>query len=131
MTYLCIKPRCGDDCSQCNHAVALTRAAVDVLQERQRQVTAEGYHQDHDDEHDMCELARAAASYLCRTDALMLAGTRVWPKGWEFKPADYRRALVKACALALAELERVDRQGAPVLPLIHTYLGNPSEGGAA
>jgi hypothetical protein len=32
-----------------------------------------------------------------------------WPQDWEFKPADPRRMLVKAGALILAEIERLDR----------------------
>ena len=125
MPHLCIKPYCGDTCSQCNESVSFNSAIVDVLKERQRQKAAEGYSTTHDDEHTQSELARAAASYLCRTDALMLGGTRVWPKGWTFKPADYRRVLVKALALGFAELERHDRQmangGQPHSHTVHSF----------
>lgn len=86
-----------------------SRPLADIAHERERQVNAEGYTPEHDDAHDHCELARAAANYACRTDALMLSGTRVWPEGCECKPADYRRLLVKAGALILAEIERIDR----------------------
>jgi hypothetical protein len=34
-----------------------------------------------------------------------------WPHGWEFKAATPRRMLVKAGALILAEIERIDRGG--------------------
>ena len=37
---------------------------------------------------------------------------QVWPYQWEFKPADRRRELVKAGALILAEIERIDRAAA-------------------
>jgi hypothetical protein len=32
-----------------------------------------------------------------------------WPQDWEFKPDTPRRMLVKAAALLLAEIERLDR----------------------
>lgn len=92
-----------------------SRSLADIAHERERQVSAEGYSPEHDDAHDHCELARAAANYACRTDALMLNGTRVWPDGWECRPADYRRLLVKAGALILAEIERIDRLAEPRL----------------
>src|SRR4051794_5343826 len=40
-----------------------TDAERDVLAERQRQKSVEGWTQDHDDEHDMGEMAHAAAWY--------------------------------------------------------------------
>jgi hypothetical protein len=91
-----------------------TSASSDVLTERRRQVEAEGYDADGDDEQDQGEMARAAAAYL-----LLAAGVRSelaemhWP--WEyalFKRADPRRMLVKAAALAMAEIERLDRAAA-------------------
>ena len=90
---------------------ALTQAARDVLAERARQVDAEGFNHARDDEYVGRQLAGAAASYL-----ILAAGGReedaraVWPwrKEW-LKPSDQRRYLEKACALALAEMERLDR----------------------
>lgn len=98
----------------------LSKAAQDVLAERERQVSAEGWTPEHDDEHDRAQLAQAAACYA-------LSGTPAdeahyihgrwkdkldffWPwdiKWW--KPSDRRRDLVKAGALILAEIERLDR----------------------
>lgn len=98
---------------------ALGEAARDVLAERKRQVDQEGYSPEHDDEHaDDHYLVRAAACY-----ALAGAGggsgpfwithlqtpQQVWPYRWEWKPSDNRRNLVKAAALLLAEIERIDR----------------------
>lgn len=85
-----------------------TRAMRDVLAERQRQIDAEGWTPKHDDEHDAEEMAFAAACY-CTADAGD-APPAVWP--WEvqwWKPKDRRRNLVKAAALLLAEIERLDR----------------------
>ncbi len=89
----------------------LNRAARDVVLERQRQVGEEGYSLDRDDVYTGGEMARAASVYA------RLAGqpgtmSTDWP--WAprtFKPsADRRRDLVKAGALILAEIERLDRQ---------------------
>lgn len=96
---------------------ALTPAARDVLAERQRQISAEGYDPDHDDEHSDGSLSIAAACYAlanvsgARPGALSpsyLAAWVGWGAGW-FKPSDRRRNLEKACALLLADMERIDR----------------------
>lgn len=90
-----------------------TAAARDVLVERRRQITAEGWTPEHDDKHENGDMARAAACY-----ALAAAGypvddsaiLRFWPwlDSW-WRPGDQRRSLVKAGALILAEIERLDR----------------------
>ncbi|MER0953518.1 hypothetical protein AAA616_27185 [Pseudomonas aeruginosa] len=88
------------------------QAWLDVQAERRRQVEAEGWTPEHDDEeHDDGGLADAASCY-----ALSAAGWSTyaaserwpWPLEW-WKPTTPRRDLVKACALALAEIERLDR----------------------
>lgn len=108
-------------------------AARDVLAERQRQITAEGWAPDHDDEHDGGELAAAGAAYaLHAADHLNphsqgdggdeapdcwpwhdgIAGRGEGPEktkpAW-WKPGAPRRNLIKAGALILAEIERLDR----------------------
>ncbi|MDK9585438.1 hypothetical protein [Lelliottia wanjuensis] len=89
-----------------------SQAALDVLAERQRQVTAEGWTTEHDDEHVSGELAQAASTYAAHSNAPnnpMLVSI-LWPFEFEtFKPCEPRRALVKAGALILAEIERLDR----------------------
>lgn len=93
-------------------ADALTQAARDVLAERQRQISAEGWAQERDDQYSDCELAAAAATYaLCTEPAqLKLHGLTVWPwRDYWWKPGTYRRNLEKAGALILAEMERLDR----------------------
>lgn len=47
----------------------MTTAARDVLAERQRQVSAEGWTPEHDDEHRSGDMARAAASYAAQAVA--------------------------------------------------------------
>ncbi len=91
----------------------ISQAAQDILAERQRQISAEGWAPEHDDEHSGGEMAVAAASY-----AMPIAANTdyndhppfywPWDLAW-WKPGSYRRNLVKAGALILAEIERLDR----------------------
>lgn len=91
---------------------ALTPAARDVLAERQRQISTEGWTSEHDDkEHLPGELALAAASYVCADE--QDAPPAIWPWDWSWwKPRDRRSNLVKSGALILAEIERIDRSQA-------------------
>jgi hypothetical protein len=89
-----------------------TDAAQDVLAERQRQIEAEGWTAQHDDEHDHGEMSRAAACYALGTPRVGQEPNVVtlwpwWPQWW--KPKDNRSNLVRAGALILAEIERLDR----------------------
>lgn len=112
---------------------AASSAALDVLAERQRQINAEGWTPEHDDEHDGGELAVAAAAYaLHAADHLhpqsqgdggdkaptcwpwhnAIAGRGEGPEKSEpawWKPGKPRRNLIKAAALIIAEIERLDR----------------------
>lgn len=95
-------------------APELTQAAQSVLAERRRQVEVEGWTPEHDDRHNSHELAEAAACYsLAGVGKQFEHFQMMWP--WEpywFKGGDQRRMLVKAGALLLAEIERLDRQSA-------------------
>ncbi|WP_288384631.1 hypothetical protein [uncultured Acinetobacter sp.] len=104
-----------------------TKAALDVLGERNRQIEQEHYSIEHDDSYQNNELPRAAASYV----------NNVVSRGWVFnsaygpeayqseevpdlwpwsdkywKPKNPRRDLVKAAALIIAEIDRMDRSSA-------------------
>ncbi|SXF83152.1 hypothetical protein [Klebsiella variicola] len=99
----------------------ITTAAADVLAERQRQVTAEGWTPERDDEYTDGELPRAASCYAlmawrenCLSDGEYAASQKALPYYWPWEPAWWkpttpRRDLVKAGALILAEIERIDR----------------------
>ncbi|HHQ2908901.1 TPA: hypothetical protein ACSPPP_001393 [Pseudomonas aeruginosa] len=97
------------------------QAWLDVQAERLRQVEAEGCTPEHDDEHACDEIAAFACFYAMPPaardwDASSTGygdtlGEAILPEGWEPKTGDRRRDLVKACALALAEIERLDRAG--------------------
>lgn len=86
-----------------------TAAARDVLAERRRQVVAEGWTPEHDDAHEGGELADAAAALILEAGDYRLAALQHWPWADAIKDAPPRRNLVKAGALILAEIERLDR----------------------
>ena len=86
-------------------------ALRDVAAERRRQIEAEGWTPAHDDEHAAGEMAEAAACYALGAMFISGADDFIWP--WElqwWKPKDRRSNLVRAAALLLAEIERLDRQ---------------------
>lgn len=91
---------------------ALTDAARDVLAERQRQISVEGWTPAHDDQYTLGQLASAAGCYAMFTQAYP-PGDPVdfwpWARTWWKPSAGPRRNLVKAGALILAEIERLDR----------------------
>lgn len=98
---------------------ALPKAAADVIAERKRQIEIEGWSLGHDDQHDPGELASAAACYAvegaCKLHPYDGIGSEgkpypwwPWDPGW-WKPKDPRSDLVRAGALIIAEIERIDR----------------------
>lgn len=110
-----------------------SRAAIDVLAERRRQQTEEGWTREHDKIHDDRSLAKAAAAFALngsfsdeerdqerlffKTGSLL---HRIWPVSWShdwWKPKDRRRDLVRAGALIIAEIERLDRAEIDAQPI--------------
>ncbi|HEU0071189.1 MAG TPA: hypothetical protein VFS04_07835 [Alphaproteobacteria bacterium] len=105
----------------------LSKALIDVMNERDRQHNEEGWTPEHDDQHDDFSLAKAASVYAaCASvgaadravmDQHGLRGApaklqELWPLSWDIswlKPTSRRRDLVKAAALIIAEIERLDR----------------------
>lgn len=104
-------------------------ALADVIAERKRQIEVEGWTPEHDDEHASGTMAVAAACYALDacgqntgTNAYWRERYRVdasalwpWDRDW-WKPSNQRRNLIKAVALILAEIERLDRAAAGVKP---------------
>ncbi|CAB3959435.1 hypothetical protein LMG7053_05923 [Achromobacter ruhlandii] len=87
---------------------AQTAAARDVLSERQRQISAENFSAERDDGYTNLELADAGAQYALRAGGW--SSLNVWPwKPGTFKEGTAREMLVKAGALILAEIDRLDR----------------------
>lgn len=90
------------------------RVAMDVLEERLRQKTEEGWTPEHDDEHELGEMALAASCYAeqscCSYERVDPGVAARWPWSYDWwKPKNPRRDLVRAAALILAEIERLDR----------------------
>jgi hypothetical protein len=93
------------------------RTAIELIaDERQRQIEKEGWTTEHDEEHDMDQMARAAAIYAMpewKRDLHPFENTpKEWPwsdEWWKPTPDDRIRELVKAGALIVAEIERLQR----------------------
>lgn len=85
-----------------------TAAACDVLAERRRQVEKEGMTSAGDDGYQAAELPRAAAAYILNGANDEAPAIWPWAKSW-WKPRDARANYVRAGALVLAEIERLDR----------------------
>ena len=100
-------------------------SAIDeIAAERQRQIAAEGWSSGHDDQHTKGELSRAAACYAAHASAYQRVACNVsidayrnisppiigwpWSRFW-WKPKEPRCDLVRAAALIIAEIERLDR----------------------
>lgn len=118
-----------------------SQAARDVLAERQRQISEEGRSPERDDNHHKGEMALAAAVYAATSATtngfvkyevqgfspihgddgpleykrFQLVNLWPWSTIW-WKPKDRRRDLVRAGALIIAEIERLDRAAAKDAP---------------
>lgn len=83
----------------------MTKALLDVTCERIRQTTDEGWSYEHDDQYTDEQLLDAAMCYIEGGADLR------WPWAeFHWKPTTKRRNLVKAAALIIAEIERIDRR---------------------
>lgn len=100
-------------------AVEAERVIADIAAERRRQVAVEGWTPGHDDKHEDGEIACAAAAYCISGSNPKFYATMpviarempaVWPWSFEWwKPKGARHDLVRAGALIVAEIERLDR----------------------
>jgi hypothetical protein len=109
-----------------------SKALKDVVAERFRQTHVEGFTEEHDDKHIGGQMALAAAGYALASaspdrEKAMISPT-IWP--WDgnwWKPTNRRRDLVKAGALILAEIERLDRaaSGSEAVAIIRGFLDSP------
>ncbi len=118
----------------------MTRAIDDIAWERRRQVEQEGCSDRADDSYTAGQLAAAAQSYVLAVmarrspeTALRYEGSNrpMPPRCWPFpphwwRPKDDRRDLVRAGALAVAEIDRVYRLAGSVgpdpIPAVHKWL---------
>lgn len=95
----------------------ISKAERDVLAERRRQVSEEGFTPERDDAYARGELAQAAGCYALGPKLVPIDGRCAesarpawwpWDRAW-WKPRGRRADLVRAGALILAEIERLDR----------------------
>jgi hypothetical protein len=99
---------------------------AEIEAERRRQIDQEGWNARHDDEHPPGSLATAAACYAAHAGAYEKLKETVnlatyvfvdvpsrwpWSHRW-WKPKNPRHDLIKAGALIVAEIERLDRDTA-------------------
>ena len=100
-------------------ATTLSPGIAGIIAERARQVSVEGWTPEHDDCHRGGALALAAACYArhaglsdFQRETIVIQGITPphwpWALNW-WKPKDRRRDLIRAGALIVAELERLDR----------------------
>lgn len=95
----------------------------EIAAERKRQIGEEGWTPAHDDAHRKGELAGAAACYtmfglehqignihLATRVSTLVRDLWPWSLSW-WKPKDRRRDLIRAAAMIVAEIERLDRKG--------------------
>lgn len=93
----------------------------EIAAEHKRQIEIEGWTPEHDDQHERGELAAAAGCYTLEGSCADIDSKfprkelpdgipRAWPWGPQaWKPKDIRRNLIRAAALLVAEIERLDR----------------------
>jgi len=123
-------------------------AIEEIAAERRRQIEVEGWTAKHGDGHTDGSLANAAASYTATNpgyvyrdrDVSVRGETpvprgqyvpRLWPRSWAngwWKPKSRRENLIKAGALIVAEIERLDRAEARMTDRARMQLENSEHG---
>lgn len=101
--------------------IDVSSGMFDVISERARQIEKEGFSPGHDDGYTKQQLSVAAACYalvdydpedktpwLKRTANMVVVHLWPWSATW-WKPRGRRWNLVRAAALLVAEIERIDR----------------------
>ena len=104
-------------------------AIRDIAAERKRQREGEGFTDERDDAYETCELSVAAGCYaFAAAEPFKNVNNPVpvedwpWSNSW-WKPTTRRRNLVKAGALIVAEIERLDRISASCEHPVHSNPG--------
>ncbi|MGV2930190.1 hypothetical protein ACE3G8_04110 [Vreelandella venusta] len=97
----------------------MSKAIIKAFEERQRQISEEGFDAAHDDAYVQGTLANAAECYARAAkltlqqsdDAALPTAPMIWPwRGTWWKPSpDPKRNIIKAMALLAAEYDRIER----------------------
>lgn len=108
--------------AELREAMARGGPIAEIAAERRRQISQECWSPSHDDGHVEGELAQAAACYAQHVADAMdpvprpppppTPGFWPWDECW-WRPSTPRRDLIKAAALIVAEIERLDRMEPP------------------
>lgn len=86
------------------------RVIAEIRAERNRQINDKGWTAEHDDGHSRGELSAAAACYALGSKLSPEEFEMLWPwHGQDWNPGIDRCNLIKAAALIVAEIERLDR----------------------
>lgn len=100
----------------------MTEQTVEILceifDERVHQVEVKGWTAEHDDRHTSGELAQGAACYAMYPrlrEYLERNGHEMWPFDTSPKFKSRREDLIRAAAMIVAEIERLDRLAPPVM----------------
>lgn len=107
-----------------NQLTLQSQAMIDVFNERQRQIEKEGYSTANDDLYEENELVRAGAGYVNHVVGRSWTFNKEMPEVYQneevpefwpwddnfWKPKSPRKDLVRAAALLIAEIERIDRE---------------------
>lgn len=115
-----------DEYFDANNQTTMKTGIELIADERARQISAEGWTLEHDDEHDQREMPRAAQCYLDHyigrqwviptnpQNYINEPCPRNWPEEWSedwWKPKGRIPDLVRAGALIAAEIDRLQRAG--------------------
>lgn len=102
-----LKPDGKEQYEQRDHSW-FSNAAYDITAERRRQIEKNGYDYLHDDEHINNELVDAALAFAYNEKDFWPWGDNSWKEVVEHNHSK-RDMLVRAAALLMAEIERIDR----------------------
>ena len=93
--------------------MSANRVIQEIEDERNCQIKEEGFDAEHDDSYRAGDLGMGAAAYI-----MSACTNEPFPEGWMwqlssvYKPTGARRDLIKAAAMIVAEIERLDRASA-------------------
>lgn len=90
---------------------------LDEIAAERRRLIEKDFDQAHDDEHSYQEPSAAAAGYASAAAEVVYGPPPGWP--WEreaFQPEGPRANMLKALALCVAAIERMDREHARLFP---------------
>lgn len=114
-TFVCNKSGVGPVSCSLGTLCICTSPITMIYDERQRQVTVEGFSPEYDEQWTHGELSAAAACYALSESARFTSEAPIellWPwaaKWWKPSPDDRKKELVKAAALIVSDLDRILR----------------------